>query len=72
MRHIYLTCKNHPKLLWFCKSIAVNRDGSYNGLRHIFYEGDGSGRPPECPCSPSDLTFRDDAERETWKQDTAE
>lgn len=39
MKHIILTCKNHPDLRWSCKEIAVNPDGSYNGLRNIFYRG---------------------------------
>ena len=65
MRHMILTCKNHPNLRWQCKSIAVNPDGSYNGARNIFYLGreDPSRQLgyacdlPECPCPASDLTF---------------
>lgn len=64
MRHVSLTCKNHPDLRWQCKEIAANRDGSYNGARHIFYNGrvrvdGGQGYEPvaECPCPPSDLRF---------------
>ena len=63
MRHVSLTCIHHPALRWQCKSIATNRNGSYNGARHIFYNGvpraDGKGFDyvPECSCPPSDLRF---------------
>lgn len=53
MRHVQLTCINHPELRWFCKEIAVNAIGQYNGARNIFFDGTG----PECPCPPSDLRF---------------
>lgn len=39
MRHVRLTCLNHPELRWQCKSIAVNSKGQYNGARNIFYLG---------------------------------
>ena len=39
MRHVRLTCLNHPNLRWQCKSIAVNSEGRYNGARNIFYLG---------------------------------
>lgn len=44
MRHVILTCKNHPRLRWSCKECAVNQDGSYNGSRSIFFNGVPSGR----------------------------
>jgi len=39
-----LTCKNHPNLRWSCKDIAVNSDGSYNGARDIFFNGEPTGK----------------------------
>jgi hypothetical protein len=86
MRHILLTCCNHPELRWFVKSIAVNRNGSYNGMRNIFFEGRATGLTrvcrgvtievmefvPECPCPPSDLRFANDAERDTWRSEYPE
>lgn len=72
MRHVSLTCKNHPELRWSTKEIAVNSDGSYNGDRNIFFNGritdpvvfysDMSGvkceqDTPECSCDASMLTF---------------
>lgn len=63
MRHVTLTCKNHPDLRWQCKSIAANKDGSYNGARHIFFNGlhkEGHHdltHVTECSCPPSDLTW---------------
>jgi len=44
MRHVILTCKNHPNLRWSCKECAVNPDGSYNGSRNIFFNGEPTGR----------------------------
>ena len=38
-----LTCKNHLNLRWSCKEIAVNKDGSYNGTRNIFFKGEPTG-----------------------------
>lgn len=70
MQHIHLTCKNHPNLRWQVKSVAVNPDGSYNGLRNIFYNGDvNTGTGLECPCSATDLTFADENERQRWCED---
>lgn len=43
MRHAILTCKNHPNLRWSCKECAVNADGSYNGSRNIFFDGEPTG-----------------------------
>lgn len=52
MRHVILTCKNHPELRWSCKEIAFSDDLGYNGMRNIFFDGipdetgmyaDGSG-----------------------------
>ncbi len=52
MRHVILTCKNHPELRWSCKEIAFSDEGGYNGSRNIFFNGipskkgmfeDGSG-----------------------------
>lgn len=71
MRHIALTCKNHPHLRWTAKSIAVNRDGSYNGRRNIFFDDcmiiDGKIQR-ECDCPPSMLTFADDSQRTLWEE----
>lgn len=53
MRHVTLTCINHPELRWSCKEIAVNSIGQYNGMRHIFFNGPG----PECPCKADALRF---------------
>jgi len=44
MRHVILTCKNHPNLRWSCKEIAVNKNGSYNGERNLFFNGTPSGK----------------------------
>jgi hypothetical protein len=48
MRHVILTCKNHPKLRWITKEIAVS-DGKYNGHRSLFFMGepvlDKDGKP---------------------------
>lgn len=59
MRHVRLMCLKHPDLRWMCKSIAVNGNGSYNGMRNIFYEGhvNGKDHPPECDCPASILRF---------------
>lgn len=54
MRHVTLTCVNHPMLRWSCKSIAVNNIGQYNGARNIFYLTDNVS---ECTCPSSDLRF---------------
>ena len=70
MRHVSLTCKDHPKLRWSTKEIAVS-GGRYNGARHVFFGGevdpdniefysDKSGvktewKGPECSCPASSL-----------------
>jgi hypothetical protein len=55
MRHVSLTCINHPDLRWTCKAIAVspygNTEGAYNGVRHIFF----NSRAIECACPAKDL-----------------
>jgi hypothetical protein len=75
MRHVSITCKNHPDLRWSCKSIAWSN--GYNGSRRLFFNGvykgrlyaDGSGTEcdrfakPECSCSADELTLApEDAE----------
>lgn len=56
MRHVILTCKNHPELRWQCKSIAFTPGYGYNQSRNIFYNGHVDGSYPiECPCPPTDL-----------------
>lgn len=69
MRHVILTCKNHPHLRWSCKEIAFTDAGGYNGQRNICYCGtpsgkgmfsDGSGldcimKEEECNCPSSCL-----------------
>lgn len=44
MRHVILTCKNHPNLRWGCKEIAFSDEGGYNGSRNIFFRGEPSGK----------------------------
>lgn len=48
MRHAILTCKNHPNLRWSTKEIAVS-NGTYNGMRNIFFNGvpTGEGMYPD-------------------------
>ena len=67
MRHVSLTCKNHPTLRWSCKEIAWS--GFYNGCRNIHFCGTYKGKlysdksgsecdhfaSPECSCPSSDL-----------------
>lgn len=69
MRHVILTCKNHPNLRWSTKEIAFSDEGGYNGCRNIFYLGiltvnsalkysmyvPGEEIPAECPCKGRDL-----------------
>lgn len=43
MRHVILTCKNHPNLRWSCKEIAFDDVGGYNGSRNIFFNGEPDG-----------------------------
>lgn len=73
MRHVILTCKNHPHLRWQCKSIATSPQGGYNGARHIFFRGthdDATGKDswagPECTCPARDLVL---APEEQWDSD---
>lgn len=39
MRHVILTCKNHPELRWSCKDIAFDDEYGYNGSRNLFFKG---------------------------------
>lgn len=63
MRHVILTCRNHPDLRWSCKSIAFSPKRGYNGARNIFFAGvlDKSTKPHpdapeiECRCPTTDL-----------------
>lgn len=60
MRHVTLTCKNHPELRWSCKEVAFTPGHGYNGTRSIFYNGKYTGdnsyvHKPECKCLPTDL-----------------
>lgn len=62
MRHLILTCKNHPNLRWSCKSLAFTPGQGYNGARNLFYHGEKekSGHPDvpqmaECKCEGKDL-----------------
>ena len=66
MSHITLRCRNHPDKLWHCKSIAVNRNGSYNGQRNLFTH---EMLMDECECPASDLEFATEQDRETWIAD---
>lgn len=40
MRHVLLTCKQHPKLRWCCKSVAFTPGKGYNQQRRIFFLGE--------------------------------
>lgn len=69
MRHVMLTCKNHPNLRWFCKSIAFTPGKGYNGVRHIFFEGDVTEpgcHGKECTCPGADLIL---APGEVWDKE---
>ena len=44
MRHVILTCKNHPELRWSCKEIAFTDKYGYNGARNIFFDGTPDGK----------------------------
>ena len=44
MRHVILTCKNHPNLRWSCKEIAFTPGVGYNGARNIFFNGISTGK----------------------------
>lgn len=39
MRHVYLTCKNHPHLRWSTKEIAFSDSSGYTGERKLFFWG---------------------------------
>ncbi len=59
MKHISLTCRNHPQLRWRVKECAWT-NGRYNGSRNIHYCGKiGAVRSDpfveECACDVSDL-----------------
>jgi len=77
MRHVALTCKNHPELRWQCKSIAFTPGYGYNGARHIFYNGavlaskphPDAPDPPECTCPSTDLVL---APEEVWDESCKE
>lgn len=43
MRHVILTCKNHPNLRWSTKEIAWNDRTGYNGCRNITFCGEPTG-----------------------------
>lgn len=70
MKHLRLTCVNHPELRWMCKEIAVTLSanggrGGYNGSRNIFFLGAPSlGKEEwqieECKCSAADLILATD------------
>ena len=75
MRHVEMTCKNHPTLFWSCKSIAVTEHGRFNGARNIFYNGEHDGEGdytyvPECSCPGVDLIWTEDG-RKAWRADRA-
>jgi len=38
MRHVILTCINHPELRWSTKECAVT-NGKYNGQRNLSFDG---------------------------------
>ena len=60
MRHVALTCVNHPNQRWHTKSIAWSvtgpREGYYTGSRNIFHSATIDGEyVPDCPCKAIDL-----------------
>lgn len=60
MRHVTLTCVNHPEQRWSTKSIAWSvmgpREGYYNGSRNIFHLPTREGKYiTECVCKAIDL-----------------
>lgn len=73
MRHVLLTCKQHPKLRWNCKSLAFTPGRGYNQQRRIFFLGEkqSDGRTLEviqegfenyrcvfeCKCPATDLVI---------------
>lgn len=44
MRHISLTCRNHPNLRWSCKEIAFTDEGGFNGARTLGFKGIFTGK----------------------------
>ncbi len=44
MRHVILTCKNHPDLRWSCKEIAFTDEHGYDGSRNIYFCGVPTGK----------------------------
>jgi hypothetical protein len=62
MRHVILTCKNHPKLRWSCKEVAFSDDGGYNGSRNITFDGEPSGSGMYADRSGLDCCRRKDGE----------
>lgn len=44
MRHVILTCRNHPQLRWSCKDIAFTDSSGYNGMRLIEFLGLPTGK----------------------------
>lgn len=60
MRHVSLTCVNHPDLRWSCKEIAWTDKYGYNNQRNIFFFGHKDETVKrydveECKCPASDL-----------------
>lgn len=49
MRHVTLTCKQHPQLRWSCKSLAYTPGKGYNGARSIFFSGEAILNPDGSP-----------------------
>jgi hypothetical protein len=44
MRHVILTCRNHPNLRWSTKECAFTDEHGYNGSRNIFFDGETTGK----------------------------
>lgn len=51
MPHVAYGCTQCGNGFWTAKNITLCDDGSYLGVRNIFYNGDS----PECPCPSSAL-----------------
>jgi hypothetical protein len=58
MRHVILTCKNHPALRWSCKEIAFTDEGGYNGQRSIVFLGTPTGKGMHSDHSGLDCAYR--------------
>lgn len=77
MRHVSLTCRNHPELRWSCKSVAFSPGHGYNGQRHIFFSGvkdkatksHPDAPEVECSCPPTDLVLAPEDEWSTLSID---